>query len=108
MEDPRTAIFVKGTHTGEKVNNVMKELVCSSLKHICEIRPEILADGTQTSALNILLEEKRRSSFRGRLITRILGPEERCKHIRRRSEHEKETGRYDLRTNVRLSRAGYV
>lgn len=27
MEDPRTAIFVKGTHSGEKVNGVMKELV---------------------------------------------------------------------------------
>lgn len=27
VEDPRTAIFVKGTHAGEKVNAVMKELV---------------------------------------------------------------------------------
>ncbi|KAI0927748.1 hypothetical protein AcW2_003959 [Taiwanofungus camphoratus] len=27
VEDPRTAIFVKGTHSGEKVNGVMKELV---------------------------------------------------------------------------------
>lgn len=27
IEDPRTAVFVKGTHTGEVVNNVMKELV---------------------------------------------------------------------------------
>jgi hypothetical protein len=27
IEDPRTAIFVKGTHTGEVVNGVMKELV---------------------------------------------------------------------------------
>jgi hypothetical protein len=27
VEDPRTAIFVKGTHTGEKLNVVMKELV---------------------------------------------------------------------------------
>jgi ribosome production factor 2 len=29
VEDARTAIFVKGTHTGEVVNNAMKELVCS-------------------------------------------------------------------------------
>ena len=29
VEDPRTAIFVKGTHAGEKVNAVMKELVRS-------------------------------------------------------------------------------
>lgn len=29
VEDPRTAIFVKGTHTGEVVNGVMKELVRS-------------------------------------------------------------------------------
>lgn len=27
VEDPRTAVFVKGTHTGEILNNVMKELV---------------------------------------------------------------------------------
>lgn len=27
VEGPRTAIFVKGTHTGEKLNVVMKELV---------------------------------------------------------------------------------
>ncbi len=27
VEDPRTAIFVKGTHTGEKAGGVMKELV---------------------------------------------------------------------------------
>lgn len=27
VEDPRTAIFVKGTHAGERVNAVMKELV---------------------------------------------------------------------------------
>jgi hypothetical protein len=30
-EDPRTAIFVRGTHPGEKVNNVMKDLVNISL-----------------------------------------------------------------------------
>lgn len=28
VEDPRTAIFVKGTHTGETVKAVMKDLVC--------------------------------------------------------------------------------
>jgi hypothetical protein len=27
VEDPRTAVFVKGTHTGEVLNNAMKELV---------------------------------------------------------------------------------
>jgi len=27
VEDPRTAIFVKGTHTGERLNAVMQELV---------------------------------------------------------------------------------
>ena len=31
VEDPRTAIFVKGTHAVEKVNAVMKEMVCHSL-----------------------------------------------------------------------------
>ncbi|EEB96611.1 hypothetical protein MPER_04228 [Moniliophthora perniciosa FA553] len=27
IEDPRTAVFVKGTHTGEVVNNVTKDLL---------------------------------------------------------------------------------
>jgi len=27
VEDPRTCVFVKGTHTGEIVNYAMKELV---------------------------------------------------------------------------------
>jgi len=27
IEDTKTAIFVRGTHTGERLNNVMKELV---------------------------------------------------------------------------------
>ncbi|KAI0657053.1 Brix-domain-containing protein [Cubamyces menziesii] len=33
IEDPRTAIFVKGTHTGEKVNGVMKELMALKRPH---------------------------------------------------------------------------
>ncbi|KAI0355280.1 Brix-domain-containing protein [Trametes cingulata] len=33
VEDPRTAIFVKGTHTGEKVNGVMKELMALKRPH---------------------------------------------------------------------------
>ena len=31
IEDPRTAIFVRGAHTGDKVNKVMKDLVSVSL-----------------------------------------------------------------------------
>jgi hypothetical protein len=30
VEDPRTVIFVRGTHTGEVVNGAMKDLVCGS------------------------------------------------------------------------------
>ncbi|KAI0761533.1 Brix-domain-containing protein [Trametes elegans] len=33
VEDPRTAVFVKGTHTGEKVNGVMKELMALKRPH---------------------------------------------------------------------------
>ena len=41
VEDARTAIFVKGTHAGEKVNAVMKELVrpSSPLLHTLVINP---------------------------------------------------------------------
>ncbi|RDX41145.1 Brix-domain-containing protein [Lentinus brumalis] len=33
IEDPRTAIFVKGTHAGERVNAVMKELMALKRPH---------------------------------------------------------------------------
>ncbi|KAF4615191.1 hypothetical protein D9613_003412 [Agrocybe pediades] len=33
IEDPRTAIFVKGTHTGEVLNNVMRELMALKRPH---------------------------------------------------------------------------
>ena len=35
IEDPRTAIFVKGTHTGEVVNGVMNELVRAPWFNYC-------------------------------------------------------------------------
>ena len=33
VEDPRTVIFVRGTHTGEVVNGAMKDLVRSRLRN---------------------------------------------------------------------------
>ena len=61
IEDPRMAIFVKGTHTGEVVNGVMKELVRTStpLQSYTHIEYFIfLADGTQTPQRYLLLQEK--------------------------------------------------
>ena len=55
IEDPRTAIFVKGTHTGEVLNGAMKELV----RHIYPFPNLIISydtvDGSQTSQRNLLL-----------------------------------------------------
>ena len=46
IEDVRTAIFVKGTHTGEVINGVMKELVsCIKMFSILEANHPL--DGTQ-------------------------------------------------------------
>lgn len=60
VEDVRTAIFVKGTHTGEIVNGVMKELVCIVRKS-SRLETDHQLDGTQTTRRNIVLEEKHRS-----------------------------------------------
>ena len=55
IEDPRTAIFVKGTHTGEVLNGAMKELV----RHIYPSSNLIISydtvDGSQTTQRNLLL-----------------------------------------------------
>ncbi|KIY63306.1 Brix-domain-containing protein [Cylindrobasidium torrendii FP15055 ss-10] len=55
VEDDRTAIFVKGTHTGEVVNNVMKDLM--ALKRPCAIsfskKNEIRPFDTASSSTSI-------------------------------------------------------
>jgi len=35
VEDPRTVIFVRGSHTGEVIGAVMKELVCHRCTFSC-------------------------------------------------------------------------
>jgi hypothetical protein len=35
VEDPRTVIFVRGTHTGEVANGVMKDLVRGPISGAC-------------------------------------------------------------------------
>ena len=37
VEDPRTVIFVRGTHTGEVVNGAMKDLVRGPLRMIIQL-----------------------------------------------------------------------
>ena len=37
IEDERTAIFVRGSHTGEVLNSVMKDLVCCSFHHVSSL-----------------------------------------------------------------------
>lgn len=59
LEDPRTCLFVKGTHTGEIVNHAMKELVRYS--DICLADPSecFLLDDPETSKCNYIQQEKR-------------------------------------------------
>lgn len=37
VEEARTAIFVRGTHTGEVLNGVMRELVDIFLSHVFQL-----------------------------------------------------------------------
>ncbi len=64
VEDPRTAIFVKGTHAGERVNAVMKELVrvflsLSSLLVYLSTGISGNADGAETAQRDLLFEKER-------------------------------------------------
>jgi hypothetical protein len=79
VEDPRTVIFVRGTHTGEVVNGVMKDLVRDPISDdcfaglsivLCSLGHEACA---QAAPCNFILKKERRTSVRGRDITRILG-----------------------------------
>lgn len=58
VEDPRTAIFVKGTHTGETLNATMKELV-RSLKLSSPSSLNYDIDGPQTAARDLVFEKER-------------------------------------------------
>ena len=99
IEDPRTAIFVRGTHTGEIVNGVMKDLVRPPY-HLYQ-QPFInkIIDGFKKTQRHFLFKEKRYPSFRRRLFTRILGTQERRQFLPHRPKHEKAT----QRTYFRLS-----
>lgn len=59
VEDARTAIFVKGTHTGEVVAGAMKELVRLIPGSLGILTSEFLVtDGTQTSLCDFVLEKE--------------------------------------------------
>ena len=57
VEDERTAIFVKGTHTGEVLNTVMKDLVRTPMT--VQDRTNLHLDGLEAS-LCYLLQQKER------------------------------------------------
>ena len=69
IEGERTAIFVRGSHTGEVLNSVMKDLVCCSfppcvfsLVYYVSTRSSksdtTLADGVEASTCYLFLEEE--------------------------------------------------
>ena len=80
VEDPHTIIFVRGTHTGEVVKGVIKDLVRIATLNRFHSRNNIVLiscpehqDGTQATSCNFILQKKCRASIRGCNITRILG-----------------------------------
>ncbi|OSC96837.1 Brix-domain-containing protein [Trametes coccinea BRFM310] len=64
VEDPRTAIFVKGTHTGEKVNGVMKELMALKRPHaISFAKKNVVRPFEDTSSLEFWAQKNDASLF---------------------------------------------
>lgn len=96
VESAKTAIFVRGTHTGERLNHVMKDLVCNllpmptkaSLTHTTLKITD--SDGTQTSKRHLILQKEYDSSIRRCLFTGVLERKERCAVIYRWAEYEEE------------------
>ena len=89
MEDARTAVFVKGTHTGEVLNHAMKDLVrFPVLPGAYDAHHGI--DGTEAPRRCVVLEKERRTPLRAtrHSITRVLGSEERCECLSGRPDVE--------------------
>ena len=57
VEDERTAIFVKGTHTGEVLNTVMKDLV--STPTTVQDRTNLQVDGLEAPLCHLLQQKER-------------------------------------------------
>lgn len=58
VEDPRTAIFVKGTHTGEVLNGAMKELVRVEIWTLITMTEKLHTDGAEKARCHFFLQEK--------------------------------------------------
>lgn len=54
VEDSRTCVFVKGTHTGEIVNYAMKELVRYSYIYLVDLSECFPLDDLETSKCNCI------------------------------------------------------
>ncbi|CDO68097.1 hypothetical protein BN946_scf185044.g5 [Trametes cinnabarina] len=64
VEDPRTAIFVKGTHTGQKVNGAMKELMALKRPHaISFAKKNLVRPFEDTSSLEFWAQKNDASLF---------------------------------------------
>ena len=58
VEDPRTVIFVKGTHTGERLNVLMKDLVRRG--YPLHLSPSLNGniDGVEATTLHLILQKE--------------------------------------------------
>ena len=105
VEDARIAVFVKGSHSGEKVTHAMKDLVrLLPLVTGQDILPIILiyADGSEETRQYLILQEKCCPTIRGCLFPRLLVAKERRESFCRRSKHKETARRYGIREDVRL------
>ena len=85
-------IFVKGTHTGERLNRAMQELV--SREYPFRPPPSLIGDvdGVETTVLNLVLKKEPDQTLRRSFLVRVLGSEERCFNVRRRPKLQEAPG----------------
>ena len=91
VEDARIVVFVKGSHSGEKVTHAMKDLVrLLPLVTGQDILPIILiyADGSEETRQYLILQEKCCPTIRGCLFPRLLVAKERRESFCGGPEHE--------------------
>lgn len=112
VEEARTAIFVRGTHTGEVLNNVMKELVRLAFALIALIVPSdnvpFAIDGAEAPARDLVFEKEHGAAIRGPGIARVLGEQERRVDVHRRADDQKAAERAHAGAHVRREGARHV
>lgn len=113
IEDARTTVFVKGTHTGEVLNSVMRELVSVIIIYPFPSPAKIESlDGSKTSSCNRIQQKKSNSSFwhyyfNFNFVSRVLGEQKRCFHVCGWTDDKKTSTWINICADVRWEGVGH-